>query len=58
MNTRIRENPIVREIVERLARLGFTIIGASEDRIACGDLGKGELADVDAIIRSARYKTR
>ena len=52
MNTNMYENPIVQNNLERLRKYGFEIIEPKESRLACGDLGKGALADVDTIIRT------
>lgn len=50
MNTNMYENPIVQENLAKLRKYGFRIIEPKEARLACGDLGKGALADVDTII--------
>ncbi|MDD2217570.1 MAG: phosphopantothenoylcysteine decarboxylase [Eubacteriales bacterium] len=52
MNTNMYENPIVRENIEKLKKYGFKIIEPKESRLACGDLGKGALADVATIIKT------
>lgn len=51
MNTRMYENPIVQENVQKLRRVGYQIIEPKESRLACGDTGKGAMADVDEIVR-------
>lgn len=58
MNTAMYENPIVRENLEKLKQYGFEIIEPREARLACGDLGKGALADVDAIVATAEKRLR
>jgi len=50
MNTAMYENPIVRENIAKLSRFGARFIEPKESRLACGDLGKGALADIDTII--------
>lgn len=50
MNTNMYENPIVQENIEKLKRLGYRFIEPKESLLACGDLGKGALADVDEIV--------
>lgn len=50
MNTNMYENPIVQENLAKLRKYGFRIIEPKEARLACGDLGKGALADVDTIV--------
>jgi phosphopantothenoylcysteine decarboxylase/phosphopantothenoylcysteine decarboxylase/phosphopantothenate--cysteine ligase len=52
MNTAMYENPIVRGNIERLAGLGYQFVEPREGRLACGDLGKGALADVETIARA------
>ncbi|KAI4454029.1 cytidylate kinase/pantoate-beta-alanine ligase [Holotrichia oblita] len=50
MNTRMYENSIVRENIDKLKRHGFEEIEPKESLLACGDIGKGALADVGDII--------
>lgn len=50
MNTEMYENPIVQENMERLAKRGYHFIEPKASLLACGDLGKGALADVDEIV--------
>ena len=56
MNTNMYENPIVRENLEKLKKYGFEIIEPKEARLACGDLGKGALADVETIIKTVETR--
>lgn len=56
MNTNMYENPVVRENLEKLKKLGFEIIEPKEARLACGDLGKGALADVETIIKTVEAR--
>lgn len=51
MNTKMYENKIVQENIEKLASLGYKFIEPGSGRLACGDVGKGKLADVDEIIK-------
>ncbi len=51
MNTQMYANPIVQGNIQRLQQVGYTIIEPKEALLACGDLGKGALADVDTIIK-------
>lgn len=37
-----------------LSEVGFQFVEPREDRLACGDLGKGALAEVDVIIEAVR----
>jgi phosphopantothenoylcysteine decarboxylase/phosphopantothenoylcysteine decarboxylase/phosphopantothenate--cysteine ligase len=50
MNTNMYENPIVQENIEKLKARGFMIIEPRESVLACGDLGKGAMADVSEIM--------
>lgn len=52
MNTRMYENPIVLENIDRLKKRGFKFIDPKESRLACGATGKGALADVDLIVKT------
>ncbi len=54
MNTAMYENPITQRNIQILSDLGFQFIEPREARLACGDLGKGALADVDMIISKVR----
>lgn len=50
MNTNMYENPITTENIARLEKLGYVFVEPAGGRLACGDVGKGKLADVDDII--------
>jgi phosphopantothenoylcysteine decarboxylase/phosphopantothenoylcysteine decarboxylase/phosphopantothenate--cysteine ligase len=50
MNTAMWENPIVQGNIEKLAALGYKFVEPRESLLACGDLGKGALADMETII--------
>ena len=50
MNTNMYENPIVQENIEKLKARGYFIIEPKESMLACGDLGKGAMADVSEIM--------
>ena len=54
MNTRMWNNPIVRENIQKLKAFGYQIIEPREARLADGDVGRGALADVGKIIESVR----
>jgi phosphopantothenoylcysteine decarboxylase/phosphopantothenate--cysteine ligase len=49
MNTAMYENPVVRENLERLRNRGVWIVEPGSGRLACGDEGKGRLAEIPAI---------
>lgn len=50
MNTNMYENPIVQDNIEKLKKYGYEFIEPASGRLACGDLGKGKLADVNIIV--------
>lgn len=49
MNTNMYENPVVRENIARLKSLGYLFIEPSVGRLACGDVGKGKMAEPSEI---------
>jgi phosphopantothenoylcysteine decarboxylase/phosphopantothenoylcysteine decarboxylase/phosphopantothenate--cysteine ligase len=52
MNTAMYENPIVQDNINKLTSLGDHFVAPRESVLACGDLGKGALAEI-ADIQSA-----
>lgn len=50
MNTNMYENPIVQENIKKLKELGYEFIEPASGVLACGDEGKGKLANVDIIV--------
>ncbi|HIO41330.1 MAG TPA: bifunctional phosphopantothenoylcysteine decarboxylase/phosphopantothenate--cysteine ligase CoaBC, partial [Aquifex sp.] len=48
-NTVMFTNPIVRENLKKLQKVGVEIIPTESGLLACGDLGEGKLADIDLI---------
>lgn len=57
MNTGMYENPVVQENIEILRQRGARIVAPASGRLACGDTGRGKLADpqdiADAIEHTA-----
>ena len=53
MNVHMHENAATQENLRVLAACGVTLVEAEEGYLACGDVGKGRLADVDAIVAAA-----
>ncbi len=49
MNTAMFENPATQDNIEKLRSRGAEFVMPSEGRLACGDTGKGKLADIDLI---------
>lgn len=54
MNTNMYNNPIVQKNIKMLSDYGYNFIEPREAVLACGDLGKGALADVDLIIETVK----
>jgi phosphopantothenoylcysteine decarboxylase/phosphopantothenoylcysteine decarboxylase/phosphopantothenate--cysteine ligase len=54
MNTAMYENPIVQGNIQKLQKNGYVLVPPKESRLACGDLGKGALADVDVILEAVK----
>ena len=50
MNTNMYENVIVQRNIDTLKTLGYNFVEPSSGRLACGDVGRGKLADVDDIL--------
>lgn len=49
MNTNMYENPIVQKNIETLKLLGYKFVEPGEGRLACGDIGKGKMAEPEII---------
>lgn len=54
MNTAMYENAITQNNIKKLQDIGCQIVEPKESRLACGDLGKGALADVERIVASIK----
>ncbi len=54
MNTAMYNNPITQRNINTLSEFGFQFIEPRVSKLACGDLGKGALADTDLIIARVR----
>jgi len=52
MNTNMYENPVVRKNISTLKALGYIFVEPEEGRLACGDVGKGKMADPAVIERA------
>ena len=50
MNTNMYQNPITQRNLETLRSVGYQEIEPKESLLACGDFGKGALADIQTII--------
>lgn len=54
MNTAMYENVVTQYNIKKLQKYGYHFAEPKESRLACGDLGKGALADVDVIINAVK----
>jgi phosphopantothenoylcysteine decarboxylase/phosphopantothenoylcysteine decarboxylase/phosphopantothenate--cysteine ligase len=54
MNTAMYENPVTQSNIQKLRNFGFQFIAPKESRLACGDLGKGALAEVNVIAAAVK----
>jgi len=52
MNSRMWQNKIVRENVNKLKKHGFKFIGPAAGKLACGDTGEGRLENIEIIFKS------
>lgn len=50
MNTKMYENPIVQENIEKLKKIGYEFISPGSGRLACGDYGSGKMAEPEDIV--------
>jgi phosphopantothenoylcysteine decarboxylase/phosphopantothenate--cysteine ligase len=53
MNTNMYNNPIVQENIKKLKNLGMHFVEPAVGRLACGDYGKGKLAEPEEIVNEA-----
>lgn len=51
MNTNMYENPIIQENIKKLKSFGVEFIEPKESLLACGDYGKGALANIEDILK-------
>ncbi len=54
MNTAMYENPVTQNNMDKLRAYGYQFVDPKESRLACGDLGKGALAEVETIVASVK----
>lgn len=50
MNTRMYENPVTRDNIERLKKYGWLVLEPDSGRLACGDTGKGKLPAPEKLL--------
>ena len=57
MNTNMYENQIVQDNLKKLVNYGWEIIEPASGRLACGDVGKGKLADEAVLFEAIEKET-
>lgn len=50
MNTRMYENSIVQDNLEKLRRYGMTVIDPANGYLACGDIGPGKMPEPEVLL--------
>jgi phosphopantothenoylcysteine decarboxylase / phosphopantothenate---cysteine ligase len=61
MNTNMYDNPIVADNIKKLKNYGYSFIEPASGRLACGDIGRGKLADaslISGIVLTELYETK
>ncbi|MDR1571457.1 MAG: phosphopantothenoylcysteine decarboxylase [Clostridiales Family XIII bacterium] len=53
MNTAMYENPVTQGNIKKLESLGYRFVEPRESVLACGDLGRGAMAELGDIIAAA-----
>lgn len=53
MNTNMYENPVIKANLEKLRKSGVIVMDSAEGRLACGDVGKGKMAEPLDIVAKA-----
>ena len=53
MNTNMYENPVIKANLEKLRKSGVIVVDSAEGRLACGDVGKGKMAEPLDIVAKA-----
>ena len=49
MNTNMYENPVLQRNIKQLKKQGYIFVEPEEGRLACGDVGRGKMADPSVI---------
>ncbi|TCK05287.1 bifunctional phosphopantothenoylcysteine decarboxylase/phosphopantothenate--cysteine ligase CoaBC [Phorcysia thermohydrogeniphila] len=55
MNVKMYENPITQGNLKKLKELGWEVVEPSSGYLACGDEGKGRLAEIEDILDAVSY---
>lgn len=51
MNTRMYENPVTQDNLEKLRKYGVTVVEPAAGWLACGDVGKGKMPEPDVLFQ-------
>ena len=51
MNTRMYENPVTQDNLEKLRKYGVTVVEPAAGRLACGGVGKGKMPEPDVLFQ-------
>ena len=51
MNTRMYENPVTQDNLEKLRKYWVTVVEPAAGRLACGDVGKGKMPEPDVLFQ-------
>lgn len=54
MNTNMYENPVVQENMQKLRQRGYIFVEPVAGRLACGDVGKGKMAEPVEIVEKIK----
>lgn len=54
MNTKMYDNPITQNNLKQLHEVGYQEIVPRSSRLACGDVGRGALADLTTILKTVQ----
>lgn len=57
MNTRMYENPVTTDNIEKLRNYGWVVIEPDSGRLACGDTGKGKLPSPERLLEAVLRET-
>ena len=55
MNVKMYENPITQSNLQKLKELGWEVVEPSSGYLACGEEGKGRLAEIEDILDAVSY---
>lgn len=58
MNTRMFENPVTQDNLEKLRHYGWNVISPAEGRLACGDTGAGKMPEPETLLEECLYSVR